>query len=283
MIYTLISKDKTGSVQNVISFSTVSEYSKTMSATVTTNPVENGTYISDGVIVELPTFDLSAIITSYDIFDDSREITWDGEKFSSSTNNAEYKEPVEKVLESLLLESEVFTLLVSKENDRSSNLTTKHENLLKSKYQEFNNCVITNYTISDTAGTNDVFFVKLTIKQLNIAFVRKDQLSVSEQRPTLQEIQQKQTTVGSSSSTTDTSSTDTSNLGTTNGDASKIEESKKSLSDNSESTFEINKEKSIQDRLALEKQAYERAITLVDQGDKSVQVRETPNGYAVYK
>lgn len=230
MIYTLVTKNRFGEITKVISFSCVTDYSKSLSATVTNNPVENGRQISDGVVVDLPTFDISGTVSSYDIFDDNKELVWDGEQFSLKETPIAIEETVriEEQIENLLLESEVFTLLVSESNDRSNDVNTKYENLSKTKYQEYNNCVLTNFKTNDQSGTKDVVFLNLTIKQLNIAFVRKDALTKDEIQPSLQKVPRKSSSSGSNISSTNTNSTDTSGLGLENSDAaqgSKIAES----------------------------------------------------------
>lgn len=287
MIYTLISKDRFGGIKNIVSFTTVTDCTKTLSATVTNNPVENGTQISDGVIIESPTFDISAVITSYDIFDENRELKWDGEKFSPVSGSALTNVlPVEKLVERMFLDAEVFTLLVSERNSRATNPNIKQGSLMRSKYQEFSNCVITNFSTTDTAGTQGVFFVKLNIKQLNVAFVRRDQLEVSEQRPALVGKKQNASnkTNSSSVSVSDTSSTNTDDLALKNGDPAKVESTKKTLEDlksDQEAKVEILKLKRQQLDTAYEKQAYTAAIQSLEQGFGATEVVGSPNGYTV--
>ena len=252
MIYTIIKKNRFGEVQQVISFSCVTDYSKSLSASVTSNPVENGRQISDGVVVDLPTFDISATISSYDIFDDNRELIWNGEVFAPRQPIVQPDIRIEQVIEKLLIDGEVFTLLVSEDNDRSSEASLKYENLSKSKYEEYNNCVLVNYSLNDVSGTKDVSFIKLSIKQLNIAFVRKDQLTTDEQQPSLQKVPRKQSTSGSVSSTTDTANTDTSNLGLEGKDAASKTQIAKPATPEDNATFkhiksELDQERALND------------------------------------
>lgn len=281
MVYTIIVNNKFNELLKVISFSTVTDASKNISASVSNNPVESGSVISDNVVVDLPSFSISGILSSYDIFDDSRELVWNGTDFT--TNQSEIKKAVEDDIENLILTSTVFTLLVTENNDNTGNTDqVRYENLLKSVTKEYKNCIITNYDTTDNSGVKDAIFFKLQIKQLNIAFVRIDQLTESEKQPALKATPKKSTATNAGNAKTETDQV-TSGSGIEKEDPSEIEKAKEDLE--KQKSYQSDIEQSQREARSLENQknAELKRRELIINGDPRAEVRKTPSGgFAVY-
>lgn len=281
MIYTIIVTDKFNELQKVISFSTVTDASKNISASVSNNPVESGSVISDNVVVDLPSFSINGILSSYDIFNDNKELVWNGTDFT--TNETAAQKAVEDDIENLILTSTVFTLLVTEDNDNTANTDqVRYQNLLKSVSREYKNCIITNYDIQDNAGVKDAVFFKLQIKQLNIAFVRVDQLTEAEKQPALKATPKKSTATNAGNAKTE-STTATDGSGIEKEDPSEIEKAKEDLEQ--QKSYQSSIDQSQKDLRSLEnqKQAELKRRELITNGDPRAEVRKTPSGgFAVY-
>ena len=82
MIYTIVRKDDNGKIDAIISFDSITSMDESWNATVTSQTVEYGFNISDNTNIEAPTYNISAVLSSYS-FQKRQEIIWDGEDFSS--------------------------------------------------------------------------------------------------------------------------------------------------------------------------------------------------------
>ena len=284
MIYTIIIKDRTQTVTKVLSFSSVTEASKSLSATVSNNPVENGMQISDHIVVNNPSFDLSGIISGYDIFNASNELKWDGNQFNfASAPASTQKLIIEDELDSLILDGIVFTLLVTEQNSYESDPQLKYSNLSLSKVKEYNNCVLVTYGTNEQAGVDKVTFFRMSIQQLNIAYVRKDVLTAEERQPMLVKTPRSTNTNagGASSSKSSTGDEDGSGLGIKPEDSKTIEDGKIGLADDSKAKIDLQQTKLDNKRLEFEKQAYENAVTISSESGRQTRVVNYGSGYRV--
>lgn len=177
MIYNIVVKDASGGVSKVISFDSITRVSKGMSASVTSNTVESGYEISDSITLAKPKFDISAIITAYNIYDDDYELIWDGTAFVSTSNQTDEEKQitVQRDIEDLMTERTVFTLLQSYEESYvRSSYDEQYLELKKSVVREYNNCVLTSVVFDEQAGVSGAVFPNMTIEQISVAYVRVD-------------------------------------------------------------------------------------------------------------
>lgn len=282
MIYTIIIKDRTQSVSKVLSFSSVTDVSKTLSASVSNNPVESGMPVSDHIVVNNPSFDLSGIISGYDIFNPSNELTWDGTQFNfASTPASTQKLIIEDELDEIILDGVVFTLLVSEENSFETDPQQKYESLKKSKTKEYNNCVLLNYTSNEQAGVDKATFFRLSIQQLNIAYVRKDVLTAEERQPMLVKTPRATNVNAGGASSSKGKADDADAVGLKSEDSKIIEDSKKTLADDSKAKIQLEQARLDNKKLEFEKQAYENAVTIASESGKQTRVVSYGAGYKV--
>lgn len=204
MIYTIVLRDKNGSLTELISFDSITDFSQSLSASVTKNVVENGFPVTDHMSLENVKFDLSAIVTGYSLFDDDLELTWNGQSFTnnsnSTTDNKLFK--IKKSIESLISNRRLFSLLCSEHNEHNSDMSIKHHRLTLSSVVEHTNCVCTNIQFSQSSGKGDVIQVKIGIEQIQIATTETREMSPQEAKPTLVGIKATTKPLNSASSTT---------------------------------------------------------------------------------
>lgn len=283
MIYTIIIKDRTQTVTKVLSFSSVTEASKSLSATVSNNPVENGMQISDHIVVNNPSFDLSGIISGYDIFNASNELKWDGNQFNfASAPASAQKLIIEDELDNLILDGVVFTLLVTEQNSYETDPQLQYSNLSLSKVKEYNNCVLVTYGTNEQAGVDKVTFFRMSIQQLNIAYVRKDVLTAEERQPMLVKTPRStNTNAGGASSSKSTAGDDDTGVGIKPEDSKTIEDGKVKLGDDSKAKIDLQQTKLDNKRLEFEKQAYENAVTISSESGRQARVINYGAGYRV--
>ncbi len=183
MIYTLIVKDGE-SIEKILTLDCVNNFSKSMSGTVTKNPVENGFPISDHVSLENVRFDLSGIITSYSILDDDLELRWNGEYFETVGTPQDRLTLIEADIEDTFKKREVVTLVESE--TFISGDTTSVSQVKEVAIREYDNVIITNLTIESPNGASGAKFVRVSAEQVQVAFIEKAELSPEEQTPRLE-------------------------------------------------------------------------------------------------
>lgn len=205
MIYSFVKYAKDGTtVERVFSFDVVQNFTENWQATVSKSAVESGFLISDNITLENPTFAIKGVLSSYSIFDETKEIVWNGEDFVQESQNVDLLRHItlRNDLKTLFLCRGFFTLLESENNSFESDDATKAESLKSGYSQEYRNCVLTNFSVDYTTGTNNVVFVDMMIEQLNIATVVTTELKDSQLTPRLQGL--KKETVNKSNTTTST-------------------------------------------------------------------------------
>lgn len=208
MIYSFVKFSKDGkTVQRVFSFDVIQSFSESWSANVSKSTVESGFPIADNITVENPVFNISGILSSYSIFDNTKELVWDGEDFVQGQSNVDLLRHItlRNDLKALFLERDFFTLLESEKNSFTGEDKERLDAMKSGYSQSYKNCVLTNFSIDYSDTSQDVVFVKLVVEQLNIARVITTELSAAQMTPRLvalkKEVVNKPSTTTSSDAT----------------------------------------------------------------------------------
>lgn len=201
MIYTLVRKDRGGNVDSIISFDSVSSMDEAWTATVSTQTVEKGFNISDNINIEPEVYSIEAIISSYSLFIKEKEISWDGSSFRSrgqSDKQSHVKARDELI--KIFKEGSVLSLLETTANSVNSNLGEKYNELKVGYVKEVEDCVITSMSISHPSAGTGAFFVSLKLQKIYTASVMVEELPEGQSVPLLTQMQAKETSVASTSS-----------------------------------------------------------------------------------
>lgn len=186
MIYTIVRKDSADKVDAVISFDSVLTLDESWSATVTSQTVEYGFNISDNINIEAPTYTITATISSYSLFNLDKEIVWNGEDFTSSSQSDEKSHIlVRDEIIRILKERSVVSLIESDLNSDNTDLETKYTELKSGYYREIDTCVITSLSISHPDQGTGAFSVSMTLQQINLAKIDISELEEGEKRALL--------------------------------------------------------------------------------------------------
>lgn len=208
MIYSFVKFSKDGkTVQRVFSFDVIQSFSESWSANVSKSTVESGFPIADNITVENPVFNIAGVLSSYSIFDNTKELVWDGEDFVQEQGNVDLLRHItlRNDLKALFLERDFFTLLESEKNSFTSEDKERLDALKSGYSQSYKNCVLTNFSIDYSDTSQDVVFVKLVVEQLNIARVITTELSSAQMTPRL--VALKKEVINKPSSTTSSDAT----------------------------------------------------------------------------
>lgn len=208
MIYSFVKFSKDGkTVQRVFSFDVIQSFSESWSANVSKSTVESGFPIADNITVENPVFNISGVLSSYSIFDNTKELVWNGEDFVQEQGNVDLLRHItlRNDLKALFLERDFFTLLESEKNSFTGEDKERLDALKSGYSQSYKNCVLTNFSIEYSDTSQDVVFVKLVVEQLNIARVITTELSAAQMTPRL--VALKKEVINKSSSTTSSDAT----------------------------------------------------------------------------
>ena len=212
MIYTIVKYNKDEkTVESIFSFDAILSAQEDWSATVAKTTVESGFPVSDHVNVENPKFSISGRITSYSLYNSGSEIYWNGSDFvtRSKGNKLGFIEGKQALLKIFRSRSYV-RLYESTKNSYSDNLETKNEQLKSGNAYIYPNCVITSVSFSSAEGVSSSFGVQISLEQLNISSVITTQLTDSEKSPRLFGYEKTNTTVNSS---TNSSNSNTGKVG----------------------------------------------------------------------
>lgn len=208
MIYSFVKFSKDGkTVQRVFSFDVIQSFSESWSANVSKSTVESGFPIADNITVENPVFNIAGVLSSYSIFDNTKELVWNGEDFVQEQGNVDLLRHItlRNDLKALFLERDFFTLLESEKNSFTGEDKERLDALKSGYSQSYKNCVLTNFSIDYSDTSQDVVFVKLVVEQLNIARVITTELSAAQMTPRL--VALKKEVINKSSSTTSSDAT----------------------------------------------------------------------------
>lgn len=208
MIYSFVKFSKDGkTVQRVFSFDVIQSFSESWSANVSKSTVESGFPIADNITVENPVFNIAGVLSSYSIFDNTKELVWDGDDFVQEQGNVDLLRHItlRNDLKALFLERDFFTLLESEKNSFTGEDKERLDQLKSGYSQTYKNCVLTNFSVDYSDTSQDVVFVKLVVEQLNIARVITTELSATQMTPRL--VALKKEVINKSSSTTSSDAT----------------------------------------------------------------------------
>lgn len=230
MIYTLINRDKGGNIVQIVSFDSVQSFTESLRSTVSSSTVEYGFPISDNITTENPTYSLNTTVSSYSLFNSSKEIYWDGQDFVTSSRNTDTNLHIymRDSVKSLWENRQVISILESEKASFEDDLETKHTQLTSKYSKEYLNCVITSLEIDTSESSNGVIFLKMTIEKVDVAYVSFDQLRPDQMQPPLRNHSKVVTDLGTTkTSTTDDNSPnkpDSKKVAEKKGDVSKVRE-----------------------------------------------------------
>lgn len=191
MIYTIVRKDKDNNIDAVISFDSISSVDESWSATVTSQTVEYGFNISDNINIEAPTYSIAATLSSYSLFNQEKEIVWDGQDFTANgaTDRNSHVVARDEIIE-IFKDRSVVTLIESEANSNNPNLSEKYQELTSSYNREIDTCVITSLSIGHPDQGTGAFLVVMTIQKINLARIEISELEEGEKvalvRPLMQ-------------------------------------------------------------------------------------------------
>lgn len=186
MIYTIVRKDENDKIDAVISFDSVSGVDESWSATVTSQTVEYGFNISDNINIEAPTYSITAILSSYSLFNQDKEIVWDGQDFTTptKTDRDSHIAARDEIIE-IFKDRSIVSLIESTANSNNSNLDEKYQEITSSYNREIDTCVITSLSIGHPDQGTGAFIVSMTIQKVNLARIEISELKDGEKRALL--------------------------------------------------------------------------------------------------
>ena len=213
MIYTIVAKDKDDKVVAYFDFDCVRSFDLNMSANVSSTPVESAETITDNISYEPNTYSIEAIISSYGIFDATKEIVYDGRGLRQV--NSQAKESLkthltarEKLMQ-LFFSRQTVSLI---ESDRKplvyNNPQEAYEMQKQGHFVESESCIITSLKISYPESADDAFYVSMSIQKVLLASVQVLEMTPDEMIPQVTPLLQTATSVSTTTDTTDVSSSD---------------------------------------------------------------------------
>lgn len=174
MIYNIIVHDNSGSVTDVISFSSVTNFNESYSSEVTENTVEFGFKISDHIVTKSPEITVEAMVSDYSIYTDELELYWDGDAFVNTagimgvTPNGEYLN-AKQALKDIVQKRKLFTIIVSEEYVKLGDNNDIATNLEAIRLDKYTNCVMPSLSFPARVGVKGVLFVNFTARQIRVA------------------------------------------------------------------------------------------------------------------
>ena len=215
MIYTIVAKDKDDKVVAYFDFDCVRSFDLNMSANVSSTPVESAETITDNISYEPNTYSIEAIISSYGIFDATKEIVYDGLGLRQVSSNGQAKEDLkthltarEKLMQ-LFFSRQTVSLI---ESDRKplvyNNPQEAYEMQKQGHFVESESCIITSLKISYPESADDAFYVSMSIQKVLLASVQVLEMSPDEMTPQVTPLLQTPSSVSTTTDTTDVSSSD---------------------------------------------------------------------------
>ena len=215
MIYTIVAKDKDDKVVAYFDFDCVRSFDLNMSANVSSTPVESAETITDNISYEPNTYSIEAIISSYGIFDATKEIVYDGQGLRQVSSNGQAKEGLkthltarEKLMQ-LFFSRQTVSLI---ESDRKplvyNNPQEAYEMQKQGHFVESESCIITSLKISYPESADDAFYVSMSIQKVLLASVQVLEMTPDEMTPQVTPLLQTPSSVSTTTDTTDVSSSD---------------------------------------------------------------------------
>lgn len=178
MIYTIVRKNNDKVIDAIISFDSISAVDESWTSTVTSQTVEYGYNVTDNINIEAPTYNISAVLSSYTLFDSNREITWNGEDFQNNGGNFDKNSHINARDELIKIFSErrMVTLLESEANSYSNSLEEKEQELKTGRFKENDSCIMTSLSISHPSEGHGAFLVNLTLQKIVTASIAISEL-----------------------------------------------------------------------------------------------------------
>ena len=202
MIYTIVRKDDNDNVDAVISFDSITSMDENWSSTVTSQTVEYGFNVTDNINIESPTYSITALISSYSLFNKDREIVWDGNDFvSKGTPNPLSHVLARDAIIEMFKDCRLVTLLESAANSNDSDLGQKYLQLKTHHFKEHENCIITSLSISHPESGTGAFIVNMTLQKIVMAEIEVKELVGDEKRALIKPLMKVYTPTTSSSKT----------------------------------------------------------------------------------
>lgn len=214
MIYTIVVRNSTSSandIKKIISLNVVTSYSESYTANVLKNPVESGFPIADHITLNNPSFDISGVISEFSIFDNNKELVWNGEEFTLANETTD-ENPLFKLkgeITNLIKNRELFSILITSNNSLLDNANEKFADLYSTYIDEYFNCCATAISFDNQSGSSGMFNVKISIEKIRVAQTQTVELTQEEQTKALRrnEIDAKTTSVGTAT-TSEATATD---------------------------------------------------------------------------
>ena len=212
MIYTLLNRDKDGNVKQIFSFESVQSFTESLRASVSSSTVEFGFPISDNISTENPTYSLNTVVSAYSLFNQENEIYWNGDDFvskSSAQGGNNYHLTMRDALKSLWKDRQIISILEGDKASFANTVNERYAQLTSKYYKEYENCAITSLEIDTGESSNGVIFLKMTIEQVDVAYVSFGILQEDQMQPPLKAHSKVVTDLGTTKTTTtdDSSST----------------------------------------------------------------------------
>ena len=215
MIYTIVAKDKDDKVVAYFDFDCVRSFDLNMSANVSSTPVESAETITDNISYEPNTYSIEAILSSYGIFEATKEIVYDGQGLRQVSSNGQAKEGLkthltarEKLMQ-LFFSRQTVSLI---ESDRKplvyDNPQEAYEMQKQGHFVESESCIITSLKISYPESADDAFYVSMSIQKVLLASVQVLEMTPDEMTPQVTPLLQTPSSVSTTTDTTDVSSGD---------------------------------------------------------------------------
>lgn len=164
MIYTLLLPDDT-----LLSFSSVTDFSESYSANITSYETQVGFPITDNMVLNNPTYSMSAILSYYN--SPTREIVLVDGEFQVIENNS-LDTPLENQVE---LEAKVKRLWSEKipfSVIKSTNLL----DILGSELERYESCLLSSLELPQSSGVSGAIFPKLSITKIRLTTVLEEEV-----------------------------------------------------------------------------------------------------------
>lgn len=164
MIYTLLLPDDT-----LLSFSSVTDFSESYSANITSYETQVGFPITDNMVLNNPTYSMSAILSYYN--SPTREIVLVDGEFQVVENNS-LDTPLENQVE---LEAKVKRLWSEKipfSVIKSTNLL----DILGSELERYESCLLSSLELPQSSGVSGAIFPKLSITKIRLTTVLEEEV-----------------------------------------------------------------------------------------------------------
>lgn len=174
MNYSLIIYNEDREVTDVISFTSVTQFSESYTSEITENIVEYGFSVSDHITTKAPDISIEGMVSDYTLQNPDLQLDWNGSDFTTSLSTqggdqTDYHLLIKRALLSVVKERKVFTLVVTRDQNYYGTVSEKSSAMLSSAVDTFTNCLMPNLSFPVKDGVSGAFFFNMTIKQVRVA------------------------------------------------------------------------------------------------------------------